>query len=144
MSFDIEQLANSKQWLVLLGIFCGISIGATKSSILLLYRRIFGLNNRVFNTAVYVGGGLTIACTLVTVLMLLLSCQPTSYFWTRFGPDAPPGSCGSTGSAFFIIGVINLSLDFYLLAVPIPPILRLNMSTRKKVVLCGLILVGVL
>lgn len=127
-----------------MGIFCATSIGATKASILLLYRRIFGLENRVLNILIYVGGFLSTGCAVSSVLMLLVECRPTSYFWTQFAADVPQGSCGDTGSAYFIIGIINLCLDFYLLAIPIPPIVRLNMSSRKKVVLCGLILVGVL
>lgn len=130
--------------MLLLGIFCSMSIGATKSSILLLYVRIFGLSNRAFKVLVYVGAFLSVGCALATSLMLVATCRPTSYFWTQFGPDAVRGSCGNTGASIFAVGVINLFLDFYLLAIPIPQILGLNMPRRKKIVLCGLILIGVL
>lgn len=104
--------------------------------------RIFGLNNKIFKILVYVGSFLSLGCAAATVIMLLTMCRPTSYFWTQYGPDAPQGTCANTADASLSIGCINLALDFYLLAIPIPQILKLNMSRRRKFVLCGLILVG--
>lgn len=136
---------DTTQYLFFVGIFCSTTIGATKSSILLLYVRIFSLNDRTFKCLVYVGAVLTVGCALSTLLMLTLSCRPVYYFWARYGPDEDvQGSCGNAGAAFFAIGVINLFLEFYLLAIPIPQILKLNMSSRRKSVLCALILIGIL
>lgn len=107
--------------------------------------RIFSLHDRTFRYLVCTGAFFTVGCAVSTLLVLVLSCRPVSYFWTRYGPDeGVRGECSNVGAAFLSIGLINLCLEFYLLAIPIPQILRLNMSSKKKYLLCSLILVSVL
>lgn len=111
-------------------------------SILLLYVRLFGLNDRKFKTHVYIGVFLSLTAAFGTILVLVATCRPMSYLWDRYGSDEVQGYCSDTGDGLFALGLINLCLDFYLLSIPIPQILRLDMSGRKKLILCGLILFG--
>lgn len=111
-------------------------------SILLLYVRLFGLSDRKFKTHIYIGSFLSLTAAFGTILLLVTTCRPTSYFWDRYGPDEPQGSCSDTGDALFAIGLLNLCLNFYLLSIPIPQILRLSKPSRRILILCGLIVVG--
>lgn len=132
------------QNLILVSIFCATSVGATKLSILLLYVRLFGLDDRKFKTHIYIGVFLSLTTAFGMTLVLVATCRPMSYLWNRYGSDEVQdgGYCSDTGNGLFAIGLVNLCLDFYLLSIPIPQILRLDMSGRKKLILCGLILFG--
>ncbi|KAI0162678.1 hypothetical protein BJ166DRAFT_274384 [Pestalotiopsis sp. NC0098] len=114
----------------------------TKLSILLLYRRIFITGALSFRVSVYTAGAITCAYPLTLAIGMANCCRPVSFYWTRFAGDTS-GSCPlDVGLFFVVLAVINVLLDAFILAIPIPQIVRLQMSTRKKISICGLMLLG--
>lgn len=120
------------------------AVWAIKLSILLLYVRLFRVDSRSFRLLVYFGIFATSALSLSAVVALLVACQPLQYFWMQFhDPDA--GYCRlNINMLYMTIAIINLLLDFYLLALPIPRVLRLQMSPRKKFIVCSSLFLGIL
>ena len=65
-----------------------------------------------------------------------------SFYWTRFAGNTE-GTCPlDVGTFFVVLAIINVFLDAFILAIPIPQVVRLQMSTRKKISICGLMLLG--
>lgn len=70
----------------------------------------------------------------------MFQCWPISYFWNK----NQKGKC--IRNVLVTIGVTNGVLSFvgdlFILAMPIPMILRLQINVRRKVSLCGMFLLG--
>lgn len=69
-----------------------------------------------------------------------LCCSPLSHYWTQF--KGTEGTCIDVGRFFFILAIINLITDVILLAIPVPEILKLQMSRSKKIGVCGILGLG--
>ncbi|KAF2105871.1 hypothetical protein BDV96DRAFT_655248 [Lophiotrema nucula] len=101
-----------------------------KVSILLTYKRIFGLS-------VCARAQIWIAITIVTIfyilclLLALLWCKPLAKAWFPLleGHCAPYDAHLVLGNAS---GIFNVITDFYILVFPMPYVWRLNMKTRHK------------
>ncbi|RWA05462.1 hypothetical protein EKO27_g9637 [Xylaria grammica] len=67
-------------------------------------------------------------------------CQPTEFFWTQF--LNAKGKCLDINASFLSLTVLNLVADLLVLVVPIPEILALQMTTKKKIGVCAVMLLG--
>ncbi|KAL1868530.1 hypothetical protein Daus18300_005964 [Diaporthe australafricana] len=118
------------------------AITLTKSSILLLYTRIFEVSDSRFRTLLWTAAFFVAAYPLTFVIGMASCCKPISFYWTQFAGDTD-GHCPlKTGLFFVVMAIINLFIDFVILVLPIPSILRLQMSWRKKAGVCGIMLLG--
>lgn len=118
------------------------AVTLTKISVLLLYARIFGLSHGNFRTNLWATGAVTVAYPLTVMVGLLVSCQPLSFYWTRFAGD-DDGRCILDTELFFVVlAIVNLVINVWILVIPIPQILKLQMSARNKAAVCGLMLLG--
>ncbi|KAK4221414.1 hypothetical protein QBC38DRAFT_540152 [Podospora fimiseda] len=116
-------------------------VSATKISILLFYRRVFG------TTVVWiVVFGFTLAHWAEVTVTWLAGCRPIDYYWNYWkqytDPESTTGSCIDAPLFYFSNGIIGLVIDVAILLVPIPTIRRLNMPTTKKVFVGGILLLG--
>ncbi|PGH02831.1 hypothetical protein GX51_04443 [Blastomyces parvus] len=108
-----------------------------KFSILLFYRRIFGMNLMMW-ICFFLSGGYFIACTVT----LSLACQPISYYWTQV-QDPKGGYCRYEPHVFYLgNAAANVATDVLILIVPIPLIWKLQMPTTKKILVSSLFLLG--
>ncbi|KAJ5820243.1 hypothetical protein N7474_005834 [Penicillium riverlandense] len=109
----------------------------TKAALLLLYYRIFGVVKH-FRWALcatwFLVIGYFIACTIVSIA----ECLPVAKFWNPSGP----GSCIDMVAFFRWNGVTNLILDVLVLCLPFPMAWRLQMTTRQKLILTGIFMLG--
>ncbi|TKA79218.1 hypothetical protein B0A55_03966 [Friedmanniomyces simplex] len=108
-----------------------------KTSILLLYKRTFGVVKR-FRQAVYFMLCLTASYLIICILTSLLGCRPISYFWNK----DQPGLCFNETQFFRWNGVANLLLDVVVLLLPMPMIWRLQLTIKQKLALSGIFLLG--
>lgn len=67
-------------------------------------------------------------------------CKPVSHFWTQF--QGTTGTCLDINAILMSLTCVNMVFDIIVLIVPIPEILQLQMSTKKKVAVCGVMLLG--
>jgi hypothetical protein len=122
----------------------GFCVALNKLSVLLLYNRIFNRRNDLdlsFRLVLWTAVFFSCAIPFILIIVMVCACQPVSYYWTEFGGGE--GSCRvDTNTFFWTYGVVNAIMDFSILVLPIPLILRLQMSMKKKAAVCGVMLLG--
>ena len=111
--------------------FYALSLGLTKTSIVLLYRRI--LPHGPPRTANYILLVFVIACNLFAVIITLVTCVPLRAAWDK----RVDGRC--LGIVIHLSNsILNIVTDFVIFGLPLPSIARLRMHWKRKV---GLLLV---
>ncbi|KAL4782051.1 hypothetical protein BJX76DRAFT_359303 [Aspergillus varians] len=120
----------------------------TKSSLLLLYQRIFSIVPS-YRWAIRFSWFLILSYFISCVIASIAACSPPSYVWNRFrdgngygGPDAQDGSCFNEIAFFRWNGIANMLLDVLMLVLPIPMVWRLRAPRRVKVLLSGVFGLG--
>ncbi|KAL2797151.1 hypothetical protein BJX66DRAFT_298293 [Aspergillus keveii] len=82
------------------------------------------------------------AFTISMTLALTLKCRPARASWDKSITDA---KCWSSQTNFAVLltqGIIMFVLDVFILALPVWPILRLQMRLRKRLLILGLFAIG--
>jgi len=116
------------------------AIVAVKTSILLLYRRLFtdkGLN-RPFSICLWSAGAFTLAYSIIGVFTVLFHCLPANSLW---GPSVT-GKCMNFSALLIVVSSFNIGADIFVLCLQIPLLWRLKMPIRRKVQLTGVFLLG--
>ncbi|KAI1338419.1 hypothetical protein F5Y15DRAFT_417064 [Xylariaceae sp. FL0016] len=120
-------------------IFYVPAIGLTKISVLLFFLRVFPGDN--FRRICL----LTIAhCAAFTAAILfgtIFSCTPIEYTWLGWTGEVK-GSSIDTNAFWWAQAGINIATDLFILLLPIPGILALNLGTRKKIYVLLMFSVG--
>ncbi|KAI3542584.1 integral membrane protein [Colletotrichum filicis] len=128
-----------------------VSLGSLKISICWMLQRIFFV--RPFKTqfinqrlpgqqiAAWATMGLCIAWTLMTILIGLLICRPIAMQWN---PTIPGGVCGDQITAFAAVGVVDVIVDLIIFILPIPMVLKLQVSSAHRIALIGIFGAGIL
>ncbi|KAI1125167.1 hypothetical protein F5Y10DRAFT_247808 [Nemania abortiva] len=116
------------------------SVAFTKLSILLFYRRLFERGSKWFHVRLAFAAFFSIGYLLSIWSVAAALCQPTEFFWTMF--LGAKGKCLDINASFLTLTVLNLVADLLVLVVPIPEILALKMTTKKKIGVCGVMLLG--
>ncbi|CAG8893019.1 unnamed protein product [Penicillium egyptiacum] len=114
-----------------------LTVPLIKLSVLLFYRRIFGMTYPIWFCVF-----LTIGYFLSGTIAFLACCRPVSYFWTQF-EERSGGKCVFNLYPFYIShAAINVATDGIILLVPIPIVWKLQMRWTQKLMLSGIFLVG--
>ncbi len=116
------------------------SVSFTKLSILLFYRRLFERGSRWFHISLAFAAFFTVGYLLTIWSVAAALCQPTEFFWTMF--LGAKGKCLNINASFLSLTVLNLVADLLVLVVPIPEILALKMTPKKKIGVCAVMLLG--
>ncbi|KAK7446482.1 integral membrane protein [Colletotrichum acutatum] len=116
-----------------------VSLGSLKISICWMLQRIFFV--RPFKIAAWATMGLCIAWTLMTILIGLLICRPIAMQWN---PTIPGGVCGDQITAFAAVGVVDVIVDLIIFILPIPMVLKLQVSSAHRIALIGIFGAGIL
>ncbi|KAF2440210.1 hypothetical protein P171DRAFT_369338 [Karstenula rhodostoma CBS 690.94] len=115
-----------------------LSLGLTKTSILLQYRRVFATSASTFHVAFWVVMFMVVSYTIWTELVSIFACIPVRAFWTK-ETDA---KCINQYAAWFTNAAFNILADLALIILPIPVIRNLNLARRQKQALIGIFAVG--
>jgi hypothetical protein len=121
--------------------FYVITIVLTKISFLCFCLRIFPSQGT--RLGVYVLLAISSAYGLVFTIVTLFNCLPVSYIWTSWDGQHK-GKCIDFSIFAWAHAAINIALDIAIIGVPIPELLRLSMSTKKKVYVVAMFSVGAL
>ncbi|KAJ6096867.1 hypothetical protein N7486_007613 [Penicillium sp. IBT 16267x] len=108
-----------------------------KISILLFYRRVFGMNPLNW-LASFFAIGWFIGCTVA----LFLAPAPISYFWTQVADETGGHYRYSFYNYYIGSAATNVVCDFLVLAVPIPVVWRLKMRVTQKVMVSLVLFLG--
>ncbi|KAL5319410.1 hypothetical protein ACEPPN_012462 [Leptodophora sp. 'Broadleaf-Isolate-01'] len=130
--------------LVLVGrVFYVTYLWCLKACILIYYTR---LSVRTFELLlVKIVAGTVLATWILSIATLFLECRPIELYWQVL-PDAP--ECAASVPPKAVVEVImmeslNISTDVFIMAVPIPLLLRVCLSLKHKIEMSGLFLGGV-
>ncbi|KAL4733161.1 hypothetical protein BDV11DRAFT_200568 [Aspergillus similis] len=118
-----------------------LSCTSTRVSILFFYKRIFSPLERYLKIALLVSGAITLSYPIIVWVTMSTACRPFSYFWTQF--SGTKGKCVDINTFFLAAGIINMLNDIIILAIPFPRIIKLQMTLRKKLAVCGIMAVGI-
>lgn len=112
-----------------------MSLGLTKSSILLQYHRVFP--TRKFQVACWCVFAVVVCYTIWTVFSSIFACVPVQAFWTK-----ERARCIDQFAMWFTNAAINITTDFAIIILPMPVIRRLQLGRRQKSALIGIFGVG--
>ncbi|KAL8865631.1 MAG: hypothetical protein Q9174_006786, partial [Haloplaca sp. 1 TL-2023] len=127
---------SSSQWGAASIVVYVPAVGLTKVAILLFYLR---LNpEKRFRMIVYAALALTLAYVIALSLTILFECNPVAGYWDPF----LNATCLDQQKLTLSNSILNVIFDFIVLVVPIPMLLKLQVSTRQKLVVGALFSLG--
>ncbi|KAK4109142.1 hypothetical protein N656DRAFT_783440 [Canariomyces notabilis] len=109
-----------------------------KLSFLFLYRRVFAMETKA---ARLLNGGIAV-CFLVNLGLffgIVFFCIPVEKAWD----DSIPGRCSNPVVLAYFTGVWNTVMDIYVLLVPVPFLMGLNIGREKRLRLVAVFSVGI-
>ncbi|KAL7624459.1 hypothetical protein AAE478_006024 [Parahypoxylon ruwenzoriense] len=110
-------------------------------SILLFYHRIFGhiaLARRLIQFSFV----LIILCCIAFDFAIIFGCRPLDYFWTSWDGQNE-GHCISTNGIFWAGAFVVIAIDIWIMLLPLPFVLRLNLSLRKRILSATMFTFGI-
>jgi len=115
-----------------------------RASIILFYLRVFpaksdnNLGRLVVYTLIF-----NVVYNISFFLAVLFQCKPIPFFWHVWeGHDGGQGHCGSANALAWAAAITGIIYDFWLLALPFPQLLKLNLHWRRKLMAGAMFLVG--
>ncbi|KAF1948860.1 hypothetical protein CC80DRAFT_485537 [Byssothecium circinans] len=120
-------------------IFWFLSIGFTKLSFLAMYLRVFPRQN--LRKTIYVAIVLCALTALIFTVIVTVNCLPVTYIWTSWD-GAHRGKCINLNSFVWSHAAIDIVFDCAIFALPIPELIKLNMSLRKRIMIVAMFSVG--
>lgn len=116
-------------------------IGFTKAAILLLYLRVFPTPQ--FRRIIIVTLVVTAAYILAFSLTVVFHCTPISFGWNGWSGEFE-GHCVNFNAFAWAHAIINIIFDVFVIALPIPELLKLHLSRRRLIHLILMFSVGFL
>ncbi|TDZ24231.1 hypothetical protein Cob_v003248 [Colletotrichum orbiculare MAFF 240422] len=139
-SFTLPELKPIFKILYIYTFVYGTACAATKISILLFYQRIFVSQILSFKISLILGYFLSVTYPIVIWATMGNACKPLPFYWNQF--IGARGTCIDLNAFYLALGIINMLTDVIVLIIPIPQILKLQMSGRKKLAVCSIMLLG--
>ncbi len=118
-----------------------VTTALAKASVLMLYRRVFGLRARWFRIGWWANVVLIASYFIGINLQIFLQCAPQSisHFWN---PEKP---CRPSGNAHVVVfGCWNAFIDLTLVVLPVRVVWGLQMPRKQKIAVCGIFLLGLM
>ncbi|KAE8380758.1 hypothetical protein BDV26DRAFT_279233 [Aspergillus bertholletiae] len=109
----------------------------TKVSLLWIMTRVFSPFRKAV-TFIYIFLGIMLAYYIPAVIVKIRICNPISKFWS---PDQP-GSCLDQRAIIMADAVVSVVSDLIILLVPLPLTLGLQLPTKKKMRVMGILGAG--
>lgn len=113
------------------------SICFSKLSVLFLYTTLMPM--RSMRIPAQALGLFIILWNVSNIVAQLAICRPFALNWDQ----TITGKCGSQQWFYFVMGIINIITDIFILAMPMPFLYSLKLAKRKKAVLIGMFAIGI-
>ncbi|KAI0875611.1 50S ribosomal protein L36e [Hypoxylon argillaceum] len=111
----------------------------TKVSLLLFYLRVFP--SQMFQRVCYITMGVVVASGIAFTLGGIFYCTPVSYIWTGWTGETK-GHCVNFNAFAWSHAVVSIVQDLWIIALPLPSLINLQLGTRRKVHLILMFSVG--
>ena len=121
---------------MILEVLYSMSIFLIKLSWLFLLHRIFP-GRRLVRLTWAIGSVIT-AYTIIQIVCVILHCIPVRALWET----QVPAHCINLDDVFITCGSLNIGTDIAILCLPMPDLWKLKVSTRQKVQLTFMFLLG--
>lgn len=110
-----------------------------KVSLCLSYLRILhATGHRLYKVLIKGVMGAAIVSHLAGILILLFQCRPVQKSWIT----TVEGTCMPNSPTFYSLASVTIFFDVIILPLPIPALVRLNISKAKKNVLIAVFMLG--
>ncbi|KAK6334516.1 hypothetical protein TWF730_003730 [Orbilia blumenaviensis] len=142
---SFETMINRSEDMIKELIVCNIlhafSLSFAKTSIIILYNRIFDAHPWFRRTMWCI---LSICWTMfiLTIFISVFQCSPVDGAWSFQIMYLGKSSCLDMQAFLYASTAVNILTDAFVVILPILPIMRLRLEKRKKVAVCLLFLVG--
>lgn len=83
-----------------------------------------------------------IAWNVAVTIVNYLQCRPLKAFWYTELQVLPTTHCLDTILCFLGNSIANCIIDFMTLVLPIQEVMKLKTTTRRKISICGIFLLG--
>ncbi|KAH7082205.1 hypothetical protein FB567DRAFT_100511 [Paraphoma chrysanthemicola] len=139
-SLTTEQVRDMMLYLWLSELGFVMVITCSKLTVLSLYLRIFPQTS--MKHAVYAVMTICILSWIAFETLVVIQCLPVAHYWHQF--EAPgQGRCIDANAFVWAVAGVHIVLDIIIVALPIPLITRLRLSTRKKLQVLSMFCVGI-
>ncbi|RDW84879.1 hypothetical protein BP6252_02469 [Coleophoma cylindrospora] len=118
-------------------LFCAAT-GFAKCSVLLFYQRIFP--NKTFRAIVWAVIAFTATYSTASVFVNIFSCNPVAKSWDL--KYASVGTCINRPVFYFAQASLGIFTDFATVITPLPMMYNLQMPTRQKIAVAGILTTG--
>lgn len=115
-------------------------IAVIKASVLLLYLRAFPVE--WMTTASRILLGFTACWGVAYMIAQIFQCSPVSYMWKQWD-DEHEGTCTSRAALAWSHAIINIILDVVIIGMPLPILMKLQVSVGRKLGLGLMFCVGI-
>ncbi|KAI9375048.1 hypothetical protein BJX61DRAFT_540196 [Aspergillus egyptiacus] len=128
-TIPFDSITTQLKLLLVAEVFYMPSEAFTQLSFLALYKRLFP---PTYNYLIYALAGISICFGVSNTLIMIFQCTPVSYFWTSWASETR-GTCIDISSYSWYRAAMQIAMDVSIIALPIRPLSKLALSTRKKV-----------
>ncbi len=108
-------------------------------SLLAFYLRVF--SSRTFRFVVFTLMGISVGFGIANTFAMIFQCTPIPFFWQGWAGETT-GTCININLFSWIRAAVEIGLDVAILSLPIPMLLKLEMSWRKKIQVIMMFSVG--
>ncbi|KAI1118709.1 hypothetical protein F5Y14DRAFT_397364 [Nemania sp. NC0429] len=140
---DPKSLFILSQTLYVSEIFGYFPLTTAKLSILFFYRRIFGVQGKLFPIISLLLIVLSCLWGISFFFATLFICYPIHYSWTSaYGSPEFEAHCYNPAAMFYASAISNLIVDVFILLIPTPMVWPLEMPRKQKIAVVGIFLLG--
>lgn len=107
-----------------------VLFGLAKLVFLFFFLRIFP--QRRFRVIVYIVMAWVIIGTIIITFMLIFQCHPVDYLWNGWLDLSAPHKCVDVNALVVSAAAMALAQDVVILVLPMPLVMKLNTTFRKK------------
>ncbi|KAM0248121.1 hypothetical protein ACHAQJ_009591 [Trichoderma viride] len=132
----VVELDAALRWFFIAQTPYKVTVCLNKVATILLYLRIFVTQK--FQIAAYTVMGIIVAWSIGAVGSTIFQCVPIAGAWDK----TVDAKCINSDIFWVAYAVANILTDVMVLTLPIPPIMALQLSTRNKMMLCAIFLMG--
>lgn len=108
-------------------------------SVCQMYYRIFAVSSKSFRNSCHAVQAIIVSSGLAFTLGTIWQCRPIAAFWNTETADA---WCFSQTPWWISFSVVQITLDFVLLGLPVKEVMKLNMTRVEKLGLTAVFCTG--
>ncbi|KAH7308650.1 hypothetical protein B0I35DRAFT_442359 [Stachybotrys elegans] len=140
-TLEFEDISMTFLLLYVIEIFYMFAEMCVQLSLLVFYLRVFPKSSRLVHVGSWILGGIVTCFGIANTLTMVFQCTPIPFFWNGWAGEMA-GTCIDINLYSWIRAAIEIALDVAIMALPLPSLLALQLSRRKKLQTLGMFALG--